>query len=322
MEKGTTDPSEAEPLNNLGVTRDRDPCIVWSTSPDGKAEPLCTIARDEFYGAYVRAAETFYNASAKEKATIWFEINHVAGLNIPAWRDISSRNTDSFLAKLRELGVSTEVLRLLRDNLDIEKSLSHFSKLAALKFGATAIHSKVIRAHDLASVAHAGASFARPQDKAGLFHIPYMQHPRNMAIHAMELNLSSRAVIIALLHDVVEDSSQPQELTLEGLKRNFDREICDGVMQLTKGRSQSRADFLTHVGQLTGELAVVKALDRHDNLIRAFGLKDPEYHARLLNESVSTYDPIFDRENSLAPLRQNYELLKKELARHRGLLNR
>jgi (p)ppGpp synthase/HD superfamily hydrolase len=264
----------------------------------------------------VRAAETFYNVSTKGKATLSFEINHAAGLSIPAWRDISSGITERFLATLSERGVSSEALLLIRNNLDIEKSLLHFSELSAQKFGDTPTYSEVIGAHDIASVAHAKDSFARPQDTHGLFHIPYMQHSRNIAIYALELNLSGRAAIIALLHDVVEDSNQTQDLTLENLKKSFDREVCDGVMQLTKAPGQSRADFLSHVGQLTEELAVVKALDRYDNLIRAFGLQDPQYHARLLNECVSTYDPIFQRETVLKPLRETYELLKRELAQY------
>lgn len=315
MKERTQDTKEGGPRSNLGITR--DPCIVWSTSPDGRADPLCTIARDDFYQTYVRAAETFYNVSTKGKATISFEVNHTAGLSIPAWRDISSGITERFLETLAKRGVSSEVLSLIRSNLDIENSLLQFSKLSAERFGSSPIHSQVITAHDVASVAHANDSFARPQDTEGLFHIPYMQHSRNIAIYAMELNLSGYAVIAALLHDVVEDSKQPQEVTLESLEMRFGKEIGAGVMQLTKSSNQSRADFLSHVGQLSGELAVVKALDRYDNLIRGFGLQDPKYHERLLNECAQTYDSIFTRETALAPLRDNYELLKNELAQYR-----
>lgn len=315
MKAELRDATSNELPHTLGMMK--DPCIIWAKSVEGKSEPLCTIERDEFYSTYLRAAETFYDVTAKDKATLSFEFNHTAGLgDVPAWRDISAKITEGFLSTLVERGVSPEVRALVQTNLNIENSLLQFSRLAAEKFGATPFHTEITNAHEVASVAHAKDSFARPQDTNGLFHIPYMQHPRNIAIYALQLNLSPSSVIVALLHDVVEDSHQPQDITLANLKRNFDDEVTDGVMRLTRSPVQSRAQFLEHVGQLTGELAVVKGLDRYDNLIRAFGIQDSAYHARLLDECRLVYDPIFQREDALKPLYENYELLKRELGRY------
>ena len=320
MKAEISDASTVGLLHNLRMNK--DPCVVWSTSPDGKSEPLCTIARDDCYKTYIRAAETFYDVTTAGRSALSFEINHTAGLGpVPAWRDISAGITEAFLAKLTERGVGREVLALVRSNLDIESSITRFSNLASEKFGDSPMHAEITSAHEVASVAHAKDSYARPQDRDGLFHIPYMQHPRNMAIHGLELSLAGRTISTILLHDVVEDGRQPQEVTLAGLQRSFDKGVTDGVMQLTKLPSQTRAEFLDHIGQLTGELAVAKGLDRFDNLIRAFGLQDPKYHSKVLDECAKIYDPIFAREPLLKSFSRTYSLLKQELAQYRDRLS-
>jgi hypothetical protein len=287
------------------------PCILWSSGKGSNAErePLCTIELDAFYKMYARAAENFYQASSAGIKILSFEINHTAGLGeVPEWRDISARLIEGYLSRLQEKGVRQLVLNLIRENLDLEGSAVQLDALAKT-YGPK--ESEILLAHEVAAQAHARQTFARPQDTQGLFHIPYVQHPINMAIYAMKLLLPAAAVMKALLHDVVEDT----DVTLSALARKFESCVVDGIGELTKSPNQSREEFLAHVKALRGETAVVKGLDKYDNVIRAFAIDDPKYHRRVLTECAAVYDDIFQREPELQAIRPNYELLKQELRR-------
>ncbi|CAB4821002.1 unannotated protein [freshwater metagenome] len=289
----------------------KDPCIVWSngTGSNAEREPLCTIERDDLYKMYVRAAENFYQASFGGIKALSFEINHTAGLGeISAWRDISARLTEGYLSRLQEKGVGQPVLDLVRENLDLEGAATRFDDLAK-RYGAK--EADIRSAHEVASEAHAQQTFARPQDTQGLFHIPYVQHPINMGLYAMKLSLPASAVMKALLHDVVEDT----DVESATLAKRFDSDVVNGVGELTKSPNQSRKEFLAHVKELRGETAVIKGLDRYDNLIRVFAIEDSKYHQRVLSECAAVYDDIFKREPGLQVFRSDYELLKKELQR-------
>lgn len=310
MKTGMTAAPDPSILHTAHMTK--DPCIVWSNGTGSKAErePLCTVERGPFYDMYIRAAENFYQASSAGIKTLSFEINHTAGLgDIPAWRDISARLTEGYLSRLQERGVSQPVLDLIRENLDLEGASIRFSDLAK-KYGAK--EADILSAHEVASRAHARQTFARPQDTQGLFHIPYVQHSVNLAIHVMERSLPPSAAMKALLHDVVEDT----HIQASDLAKKFDADVIAGVAELTKSPDQSREDFLAHIQALRGETAIIKGLDRYDNLIRAFAIDDPKYHRRILNECAAVYDTIFQREPELAGLRPNYELLKQELRQY------
>jgi hypothetical protein len=307
MNAGIPSASDLSLLNTARVRK--DPCIVWlcGTGINAEREPLCTIERDQFYKMYVRAAENFYQVPSTDIKTLSFEINHTAGLGeVPAWRDISARLTEGYLFRLQEEGIGQPVLNLILENLDIEGAAVQLDALAKT-YGPK--ESEILLAHEVAAQAHARQTFARPQDTQGLFHIPYVQHPINMAIYAMKLLLPAAAVMKALLHDVVEDT----DVTLSALARKFESCVVDGIGELTKSPNQSREEFLAHVKALRGETAVVKGLDRYDNVIRAFAIDDPKYHRRVLTECAAVYDEIFHREPELQGFRSNYELLKEEL---------
>ena len=308
MRKEITGAPDNSILHNASIVK--DPCIIWSTGPGEQREALCTIERDQFYEMYIRASGNFYQASSDGKKVLSFEINHTHGLGeVPAWRDISAKITEGYLSRLEKDGVALPVIDLIRQNLDLEGALVRFNGFVKQYSGQ---ESNILSAHEVAAGAHAYQTFARPQDTEGLSHIPYMQHPQNIALYAMELSLPAKAVMKSLLHDVDEDT----HVNLQALARMFDADVVSGVAELTKSPSQSRASFLAHVSELRGEDAVIKGLDRYDNLIRAFGINDAKYHARILSECTAVYDEILNREPELHSLISNYELLKKELGKY------
>lgn len=102
----------------------------------------------------------------------------------------------------------------------------------------------------IATKAHAGQ-----KDKAGA---PYL-------LHVLRVMLSVESMdekIVALLHDVVEDS----EMTLVGLaKEGFPKKILKAVELLTKTESKPYKDYIEEIKQ--NELArVVKVADLKDNM--------------------------------------------------------
>lgn len=79
-------------------------------------------------------------------------------------------------------------------------------------------------------------------DKAGL---PYVFHP----FHLAEQMDDEYSTVVALLHDVVEDS----EMTLEELAKEFPKDIIDAIAMMTH---DSSVDYFEYVKEIrTNEIA-------------------------------------------------------------------
>lgn len=90
---------------------------------------------------------------------------------------------------------------------------------------------QVFRAMNIAYSAHMGQF-----DKAG---VPYIFHP----IHLAEQMDTEEECIVALLHDVVEDT----EVTFEDLEKEFSKTIIDAIRLLIHDKS---VDYMEYVKQL------------------------------------------------------------------------
>ena len=74
-------------------------------------------------------------------------------------------------------------------------------------------------------------------DKSG---IPYVFHP----FHLAEQMTTEETIIVALLHDVVEDS----DITFEDLAKDFDKPIIDAIKLLThKDKSVKYEDYVRKI---------------------------------------------------------------------------
>ena len=106
------------------------------------------------------------------------------------------------------------------------------------------------RAVEIAKYAHAGQV-----DKAGA---DYIQHP----LRVMDAVDSEEAKIVAVLHDVVEDS----EISLQDLRdRGFNEAILEAISCLTKKEGENYEQFIRRVS--SNELArLVKIADLRDNM--------------------------------------------------------
>lgn len=92
-------------------------------------------------------------------------------------------------------------------------------------------------------------------DKSGE---PYILHPFRVMLNVDSLG----AKIVALLHDVVEDT----DITLIKLEiEGFDEEIIDAIRAITKKQNEPNIDYLNRI--MLNKLArVVKIRDIKDNL--------------------------------------------------------
>lgn len=74
-------------------------------------------------------------------------------------------------------------------------------------------------------------------DKSG---VPYIYHP----IHLAEQMDSEAECIVALLHDVVEDT----EVTLQQLEKDFSKEITEAIRLLTHSKDD---DYVQYINELS-----------------------------------------------------------------------
>ena len=112
------------------------------------------------------------------------------------------------------------------------------------------INTKLTRkAMNIAYNAHMGQF-----DKAG---VPYIYHP----IHVAEQMDDEVTCIVALLHDVVEDSA----VTFEDLEKEFPKEVIDVLRLLTHDKNTDYMDYIRKIK--TNEAAIkVKIADIKHNM--------------------------------------------------------
>ena len=124
------------------------------------------------------------------------------------------------------------------------------------------INTKLTRlASKIAYKAHEGQT-----DKAG---VPYIFHP----IHIAEQMDSEESCVVALLHDVIEDS----DITLEILSKYFNDDIITALRVLTKKEND---DYLMYIKRVkTNKLATkvkIKDLEHNRDLRRLDEVTDKD----------------------------------------------
>ena len=105
------------------------------------------------------------------------------------------------------------------------------------------------RAIDIAVDAYAGQT-----DKAGE---TYIRHP----LRVMQAMSTDRERVVALLHDIVEDS----EYTLDEIEQEFSAEVRDAVDALTKREGEPYQEFVERAGEIPTARRV-KIADIEDNM--------------------------------------------------------
>ncbi len=71
--------------------------------------------------------------------------------------------------------------------------------------------------------------------------IPYIYHPIHLAMQTED----ETSCVVALLHDVVEDTN----ITFEDLEKDFPSEIIEVLKLLTHNKSESYIDYIKNIKQ-------------------------------------------------------------------------
>ena len=93
------------------------------------------------------------------------------------------------------------------------------------------------------------------RDKSGL---PYVFHP----FHLAEQMQTEETTVVALLHDVIEDS----DITADDLvKEGFEYAIVNRVVRMTRKEGESYMDYIKRIGE-DNICRIVKMCDLKDNM--------------------------------------------------------
>jgi len=129
---------------------------------------------------------------------------------------------------------------------------------------------------------------------------PYIYHPLAVARTMGEMRMDHRAIVAAILHDVMEDT----QTSKERIRSEFGAEVAelvDGVSKLTHLQFQTKAEaqaenFRKMMLAITRDIRVVliKLADRLHNM-RTLGVMRPDKRRRIALETLEIYAPIAQR---------------------------
>ncbi len=129
---------------------------------------------------------------------------------------------------------------------------------------------------------------------------PYVSHPLAVATILANLHMDYQALIAALLHDVIEDTSVGKQAVTEQFG-SVVAELVDGVSKLTQITFESKAEaqaenFRKMVLAMAEDIRViiVKLADRLHNM-RTLGVLRPDKKRRIGRETLDIYAPIANR---------------------------
>lgn len=129
---------------------------------------------------------------------------------------------------------------------------------------------------------------------------PYIYHPIAVARTMGEMRMDQRAIVAAILHDVMEDTATSKER----IRKQFGQEVADlvdGVSKLTHLKFQTKAEaqaenFRKMMLAITQDIRVIliKLADRLHNM-RTLGVMRPDKRRRIARETLEIYAPIAQR---------------------------
>ena len=116
----------------------------------------------------------------------------------------------------------------------------------------------------------------------------YIKHPLRVMQICADKGLSIEHQIVAVLHDVVEDT----KVTLEDLKRDFPQIVTDAIDALTKRATETRQDYIARVKQndIAREVKMADLVHNADlTRLSVFTEKDEKRRSQYLREWSELY---------------------------------
>jgi len=117
--------------------------------------------------------------------------------------------------------------------------------------------SAIDKAQDIAMITHAGQ-----KRKSGL---PYFVHPYRVYQKAKALGSSKDIQIVALLHDVYEDSNNKDYVRKE-IERQFGKLIMNFILLLSHDKAVDYNQYVLRLAKISKVALSVKLLDMLENL--------------------------------------------------------
>lgn len=155
-------------------------------------------------------------------------------------------------------------------------------------------YSKLLqKAADFAREAHKGQKRASGED--------YFTHPLAVAQILADMKLDALSIIVALLHDTVEDTC----VTLEKISEEFPQEVSDLVNGITKiNFIEEKSDAVIQAENLRKliiaiskdiRILIVKLADRLHNMRTLNYIKSEEKRNRIATETLEIFAPLAER---------------------------
>jgi len=138
---------------------------------------------------------------------------------------------------------------------------------------------------------------------------PYISHPLGAAIRLAAMRMPIPLIVVALLHDTIEDTTLPQDTVRNMIKNQFSADIAGLVERVTKlgqiprTRTESRKQldrYLENLRKMFVSFAsdiraiIIKFVDRIDNL-QDIDVLPEDRRKRIAIESLEVYAPIAKR---------------------------
>jgi GTP pyrophosphokinase len=129
---------------------------------------------------------------------------------------------------------------------------------------------------------------------------PYIYHPLAVSRTMVEMRMDHKAIVAAILHDVMEDTATSKDR----IRTEFGTEVAelvDGVSKLTHLQFRTKAEaqaenFRKMMLAITQDIRVIliKLADRLHNM-RTLGVMRPDKRRRIAGETLEIYAPIAQR---------------------------
>jgi len=214
----------------------------------------------------------------------------------------------NFMEELKSSGIEESIINEIEEDLLFEKN----EKTLMDYINNSPEREGILKAFNISKKAHKG------QTQKGMSHIPYFNHPVQIALMAFRKNLSTSIIKASLLHDVVEDTSYTYE-DLE--KEGIESYVIQLIKDVTREKNEDRKTYMERVKNLTGESKIIKCLDRYQNLLRAFTLKKIDFLNRYINETETFYLPAFNKYRELSDLADRFNIILQELIKFRNKIS-
>jgi guanosine-3',5'-bis(diphosphate) 3'-pyrophosphohydrolase len=93
---------------------------------------------------------------------------------------------------------------------------------------------------------------------------PYIEHPKRVAERIKLMTNDNLAPIVAILHDVIEDT----QVTFEDIQIEFGEEVAQDVSALTRGKNENYFDYIKRLLDRP-RCRLVKIADLQENIQNA-----------------------------------------------------